>query len=123
MVLTFVSYPQLNNWANNCHIYLLLSGNPKRVRLTSLSSFNDLRRPFEKLKSLNVYLKSPTHVPILQYLVHQAINVENLIFDQFYSDYRLFLMRLIFFVTIMCCNDELSWLFTKQIQGYKMHES
>ena len=57
------------------------------MRLTSLSSNTDLTRPFEKLSSLNVYLKSPTHVPIFQYLVHQATQVETLIFDQFYSDY------------------------------------
>ena len=52
-----------------------------------MSSLTDLKRPFEKLKSLNVYLKSPTHVPILQYLVHQAIHIESLMFDQFYADY------------------------------------
>ena len=55
--------------------------------MTSISSFTDVKRPFEKLKSLNVYLKSPTHVPIFQYLVYQAIHVESLTFDQFYSDY------------------------------------
>ena len=58
---------------------------PKRLRLTSLS--NDLIVPFEKLQSLDIYLTSPTHLPIFQYLVYHASNLETLIFDQFYCDY------------------------------------
>lgn len=45
-------------------------------------------RPFEKLTSLDVYLKSPTHMPVFQLLVNQCVNVECLIFDQFYCDYE-----------------------------------
>ena len=66
----------------------MFSESAKRLRLTSTSSMADLKKPFESLKSLNVYLKSPTHMPIFQYLVNQATNLEILHFDQFLCDYN-----------------------------------
>lgn len=65
-----------------------VSGKPKRLRLTSTSSSAVIElHPFENLKSLDVYLTSPAHLPIFQYLVNQATRLETLIFDQFFSDY------------------------------------
>lgn len=63
-----------------------LSGKPKRLRLTSTSTSSALN-PFENLKNLDIYLTSPAHLPIFQYLVNQASQLETLIFDQFFSDY------------------------------------
>ena len=63
------------------------SGKQKRLRLTSTSTVEELK-PFEQLKSLDVYLKSPAHMPIFQLLVNQCKNLEVLKFDQFYCDYE-----------------------------------
>ena len=57
--------------------------------MTSTSSAQEEIKPFEKLKSLDVYLKSPTHLPIFQLLLGLSTkNLEVLIFDQFYCDYE-----------------------------------
>jgi hypothetical protein len=67
-------------------IFFLL-GTQKRLRLASTSSIIEVK-PFEKLLSLDVYLKSPAHMPIFQLLVSQTNQLERLIFDQFYCDYE-----------------------------------
>ena len=64
-----------------------ISGKQKRVRMTSTSSLEEIK-PFENLQSLDIYLKSPTHMPIFQLLVSLSKNLESLIFDQFYCDYE-----------------------------------
>ena len=66
---------------------IYISGKQKRVRMTSTSSLEEIK-PFENLQSLDIYLKSPTHMPIFQLLVSLSKNLESLIFDQFYCDYE-----------------------------------
>ena len=68
-------------------VSILFTGKPKRLRMTSTCSVADFNQPFGNLKSLDVYLTSPTHLPIFQYLVNQAVNLEVLIFDQFFCDF------------------------------------
>ncbi len=42
---------------------------------------------FDNLRSFDIYLKSPAHMPVFQLILSHAPNLEKLIFDQFYSDY------------------------------------
>ncbi len=62
----------------------------KRVRLTSASSGSGTAVPdllFAELKSLDIYLENPSHMPVFQLLISMAPNLERLIFDQHFADY------------------------------------
>ena len=64
----------------------------KRVRSSSsfcldTSSTAEMPLPFTKLQSLAVFLNTPTHLPILQYVLSFARALQVLSLDQFYTDY------------------------------------
>ena len=70
----------------------MVTSTTKRIRSTS-SGCSDpkydthLSAPFRHLNELDIYLNSPTHLPVLQYILTFSIRITHLTFEQFITDY------------------------------------
>ena len=64
----------------------------KRIRSTSSGCSDpkhevNLSSPFRHLKELDIYLNSPTHLPVFQYILSFSTCITHLTFEQFFEDY------------------------------------
>ena len=87
LVLFFVKKPILIN------IWILIisgsngpdlsdDGRPKRPRYTSTCLMDDSSDHFHQLETFSVYLNSPTHLPIVQYILCHATQLIKFAFNQ-----------------------------------------